>query len=101
MGKLMINLTSFLLLLSLYSQEGFCCATRFLASPLLAGAGAIGSIIGGLGAARDLNYPVDIYPSSCKRNYWQVCIYIYRKKISYLGLCVAQAILAVLLMVLF
>ena len=97
----MTSLTSFLLLLTLYSQEGDCCATRFLASPLLAGAGAIGSIIGGLGAARDLNYPVDIYPSSCKRNHWQVCISIYHRKIPYLGLCVAKAIKAALLMLVF
>ena len=84
MGKLMTNLTSFLLLLSLCGQEGNCCSTAALASPILAGAGAIGSIISGLGAARDLNYPVDVYPSSCKRNHWQVCIHIYYKKIPYL-----------------
>jgi len=69
----MTRLTSLLLLLSLYSQKANCCSSAALASPLLAGAGAIGSIISGFGAARDLNYPVDIYPSSCKRNHWQVC----------------------------
>ena len=84
MEKLMTNLTSLLLLLSLYGQLGECCSSAALASPILAGAGAIGSIISGLGAARDLNYPVDVYPSSCKRNHWQVCIHIYHRKIPYL-----------------
>ena len=71
MGKLITNLTSFLLLLSLFVQKGDCCS-----SVALAGAGAIGSIVSGLGVVRDLNYPVDIYPSSCKRNHWQGCIHL-------------------------
>ena len=73
MAKLMTNLRSFLLL-SLFSRFGDCCSSAALASPILAGAGAIGSIVSGFGAGRDLFYPVDIYPSSCKRNHWQVCI---------------------------
>ena len=79
MEKLMTNLTSLLLLLSLNGQEANCCSSAALASPILAGAGAIGSIVSGLGVVRDLNYPVDVYPSSCKRNHWQVCIHIIQK----------------------
>ena len=66
MGKL----TSFLLLLSLYGQLADCCSSG--GNGFLADAGAIASV-GSLAVA--LWYPVDVYPSRCKRNHYQVCIF--------------------------
>ena len=71
MGNL-FNLTSFLLLLSLYGQEADCCSST--GDRFLAGAGAVGSVVGGIAGVAALLYPVDVYPSRCKRNHYQVCI---------------------------
>ena len=81
MGKL-TSLTSFLLLLSLSVQLADCCGA------VLAGAGAIGSIVGGIAGARSLFYPVDVYPSRCKKDHFQVCIFVsvHNKSHSYLFL---------------
>ena len=73
--KTMAKLISILLILSFYGQ-GNCCGsliTRAITSPITAGLGAIGSIIGGISGAQDLNYPVDVYPSACRNGYYQVC----------------------------
>ena len=73
MGKL-ANLISSLLILSLYGQAN-CCSSS--GSSFLADAGAVGSIVGGIGAAAALWYPVEVYPSRCKRKHYQVFIYLY------------------------
>jgi len=88
MGKL-TSLTSFLLLLSLYGQLADCCGRINNAGTILeifsfsslgpgifskrSDAGAVGSIVGGVAGAAALLYPVDVYPSRCKRNHYQVC----------------------------
>merc|ERR1712037_831763 len=64
MGKL----ASFLLLLSLSSQFADCCSS--MGNGFLADAGAVAGI-GSLAVA--LWYPVEVYPSRCKRNHYQVC----------------------------
>ena len=47
-------------------------AKTFLSPYPIAGAGAVGSIVGGVAGVAALVYPVDVYPSRCKRNHYQV-----------------------------
>merc|ERR1712130_37767 len=71
MWKLITKPASFLLLLSLFNQQADCCSSS--GERFLAGAGAVGSIVGGVAGVAALVYPVDVYPSRCKRNHYQVC----------------------------
>ena len=72
MGKL-ANLTSFLLLLSLNGEQADCCSSS--GDSFLASAGAVGSIVGGAAGVAALVYPVDVYPSRCKKDHFQVYKY--------------------------
>merc|ERR1712110_1400519 len=66
-----LNLTGFVPIggkSSLYGERVDCCNS--VGNDLLQGAGAVA----GIGSfALALLYPVDVYPSRCKRNHYQVC----------------------------